>query len=178
MLYAIELPCASEDEFRSSLGPRGSAESTVFGVIVGPIAKSKGHILLSGRDLFRAALRGRDLGVAFQHYALLPHRNLFADVALALRTSAFGNEETTGPASNVLQRVDLIRCSPVRQSRLARLLARALYSKAGPCVRRAESLSNRLDFEEGGRRLDSLVASHRSAGRPVLPLEHSGHGSH
>ena len=94
-------------EFLSLLGPSGSGKSTILNIIAGSIAPSSGRILLDGADVSTVPPRERKLGMVFQNYALLPHLNVYDNVAFPLRIRGVGNAEIREKVGNALERVGL-----------------------------------------------------------------------
>ncbi|TKC88736.1 ABC transporter ATP-binding protein [Trinickia terrae] len=97
-----------EGEFLSLLGPSGSGKSTILNIIAGAIAPTSGRILLNGNDVSTVPPRERGLGMVFQNYALLPHLNVFDNVAFPLRIRGLGKEEVAKRVRNALERVGLV----------------------------------------------------------------------
>lgn len=95
-------------EFLSLLGPSGSGKSTILNIIAGSIAPSSGRILLDGKDVSTIPPRERQLGMVFQNYALLPHLNVYENVAFPLRIRGVGAAEIRQRVGNALERVGLI----------------------------------------------------------------------
>jgi putative spermidine/putrescine transport system ATP-binding protein len=96
-----------EGEFLSLLGPSGSGKSTILNIIAGAIAPTSGRILLNGTDVSTVPPRERGLGMVFQNYALLPHLNVFDNVAFPLRIRGLGKNEIAQRVRNALERVGL-----------------------------------------------------------------------
>lgn len=95
-------------EFLSLLGPSGSGKSTILNIIAGAIAPTSGRILLDGKDVSVVPPRERQLGMVFQNYALLPHLNVFDNVAFPLRIRGAGAAEIREKVGNALERVGLV----------------------------------------------------------------------
>ena len=94
-------------EFLSLLGPSGSGKSTILNIIAGAVAPSTGCIVLDGKDVSTVPPRERGLGMVFQNYALLPHLNVFDNVAFPLRIRGVGKSEIRERVRNALERVGL-----------------------------------------------------------------------
>lgn len=105
-LHATDLT-VRKGEFLSLLGPSGSGKSTILNIIAGSIAPSSGRILLDGRDVSTVPPRDRQLGMVFQNYALLPHLNVFDNVAFPLRVRGIGATEIRERVTQALHRVGL-----------------------------------------------------------------------
>jgi putative spermidine/putrescine transport system ATP-binding protein len=96
-----------EGEFLSLLGPSGSGKSTILNIIAGAVAPTHGRILLDGKDVSSVPPRERGLGMVFQNYALLPHLNVFDNVAFPLRIRGLDKNEISMRVRNALERVGL-----------------------------------------------------------------------
>lgn len=97
-----------EGEFLSLLGPSGSGKSTILNIIAGAVAPTSGRILLNSQDVSMVPPRERGLGMVFQNYALLPHLNVFDNIAFPLRIRRIGKEEIDKRVCNALERVGLV----------------------------------------------------------------------
>ncbi|RDU96363.1 ABC transporter ATP-binding protein [Trinickia dinghuensis] len=96
-----------EGEFLSLLGPSGSGKSTILNIIAGAVAPTSGRVLLDGKDVSTVPPRERGLGMVFQNYALLPHLNVFDNVAFPLRIRGLGKDEIATRVRGALERVGL-----------------------------------------------------------------------
>ncbi|PTB17095.1 spermidine/putrescine ABC transporter ATP-binding protein [Trinickia symbiotica] len=94
-------------EFLSLLGPSGSGKSTILNIIAGAVAPTEGTIVLDGKDVSTVPPRERGLGMVFQNYALLPHLNVFDNVAFPLRIRGVAKSEIQQRVRNALERVGL-----------------------------------------------------------------------
>jgi multiple sugar transport system ATP-binding protein len=65
-------------------GPSGSGKSLLLRLVAGVEQPDEGRILPGGRDVTDSAPEARDVGMAFQNFALFPHMSAFDDVASAL----------------------------------------------------------------------------------------------
>jgi len=72
------------EEFVSLLGPSGCGKSTFLRLVAGLEEKTGGTLLLNGTPITGA---GRDRGVVFQQYSLLPWLTAWENVAFALKKS-------------------------------------------------------------------------------------------
>lgn len=69
-------------EFVSLLGPSGCGKSTFLRLVAGLDTYQDGHLELDGKQITSA---GRDRGVVFQQYSLLPWLHAWENVAFALK---------------------------------------------------------------------------------------------
>ena len=67
------------------LGPSGSGKTTLLRIIAGLEVADAGTVLYHDEDVTGAAVRERNVGFVFQHYALFRHMSVFENVAFGLR---------------------------------------------------------------------------------------------
>ena len=67
------------------LGPSGSGKTTLLRIISGLEAPDAGAVLYQDEDVTDAAVRERNVGFVFQHYALFRHMTVFDNVGFGLR---------------------------------------------------------------------------------------------
>lgn len=93
-LEAITLDLA-EGEFLSLLGPSGCGKTTLLRILAGLETADRGTVAIDGQPVADAR-RQQEIGIAFQHAALLPSRTALRNVQLTLeichRTSVFDPE--------------------------------------------------------------------------------------
>ena len=94
-------------EFLTLLGPSGSGKSTILNLISGAVGATSGKIFIDGRDVTEVPARERGIGMVFQNYALMPHMNVFDNVAYPLRIRGLPKSEIAGRVRDVLARVGL-----------------------------------------------------------------------
>lgn len=84
----------NKGDFVFITGSSGAGKTTLLKIIFCAEKPSSGHALVNGRNLNRIndrelALLRRRIGVVFQDFKLLPRRNVFENVALALEIMGF-----------------------------------------------------------------------------------------
>jgi putative ABC transport system ATP-binding protein len=148
------------------LGQSGSGKTTLLSLLAGLEAPDQGEVRFDGTDLAAldpdalARLRGRNMGIIFQEYHLVPSLSARENVALPLEIL---RERDAGPrADALLERVGLSaraghfphQLSGGEQQRVA--IARALAS--GPRLLFADEPTGNLD-EATAEEVESLIFS-------------------
>jgi sulfate transport system ATP-binding protein len=72
-------------ELVALLGPSGSGKTTLLRIIAGLEPPDGGSIHFEGQNATYQAVRERQVGFVFQHYALFRHMSVFENVAFGLR---------------------------------------------------------------------------------------------
>jgi len=72
-------------ELVALLGPSGSGKTSLLRIIAGLEQPDAGSVLFNGEDATDVAVRERQVGFVFQHYALFGHMTIFENVAFGLR---------------------------------------------------------------------------------------------
>lgn len=72
-------------ELVALLGPSGCGKTTLLRIIAGLETPDSGSIQFYGKDATDKAVREREVGFVFQHYALFRHMTVFENVAFGLR---------------------------------------------------------------------------------------------
>ncbi len=72
-------------ELVALLGPSGSGKTTLLRIIAGLEGADSGALDFFGQDATRLAIRDRQVGFVFQHYALFRHMTIFNNVAFGLQ---------------------------------------------------------------------------------------------
>ena len=67
------------------LGPSGSGKTSLLRIIAGLETPDGGAVYFNGEDTTHVAVRERNVGFVFQHYALFGHMSIFENVAFGLR---------------------------------------------------------------------------------------------
>ena len=79
---SLEVPAG---ELLALLGPSGSGKTTLLRIISGLEVADRGSVFYQDEDVTDAAVRDRNVGFVFQHYALFRHMTVFDNVAFGLR---------------------------------------------------------------------------------------------
>lgn len=125
----------ADGEIVAILGTSGSGKSTLLNMAAGLVMPDSGRILDHGQDITAVAPEKRRFALMFQDYALLPHLNVWQNVAFGLRMQGMAKSQARKAAEGMLQQVGLAQAAtePVtilsggEKQRVA--LARALVIK-------------------------------------------------
>ena len=179
ILSAIDMQ-VNAGEAVAILGPSGSGQSTLLGLLAGLDQPSQGRVSLLGRALgeldedARAALRAGRVGFVFQSFQLLPGMTALENVALPLQIGRRRNAR--GQAEALLHEVGLgerlshlpRQLSGGEQQRVA--LARAFAGD--PQVLFADEPTGNLDADSGQRIIDLLFGLRDRVGCTLLLVTH------
>lgn len=94
-------------QFVTLLGPSGSGKTTLLNIVSGMVEATAGSIHIAGKDVTNVPPGGRDLGMVFQNYALMPHMSVFENVAFPLRIRKMPRDEIARQVAEVLDVVQL-----------------------------------------------------------------------
>jgi len=150
-----------EGEFAAVIGKSGSGKSTLLNMLTGIDHPTSGQVLVDGVDLYamseskRSLWRGRNLGIVFQFFQLLPMLNLLENVMLPMDYVGMYNiDQRPKKAMELLTLVGL--------EEQAQMLPRAVSRGQQQSAAIARSLANNapiLVADEPTGNLDSLSAS-------------------
>ena len=129
--------------FVTLLGPSGCGKTTTLRMIAGFESPDEGEIYLGNEPINELTPNKRDTAMVFQSYALLPHYNIFDNVAYGLKIRKVPKDEIKRRVTDILALVGLEgmesrmtnQLSGGQQQRVA--LARALVMEPGvppPCT--------------------------------------------
>jgi putative ABC transport system ATP-binding protein len=162
------------------IGPSGSGKSTLLMVMAGLERPDSGTVMVAGQDLCRldedglARFRGRQIGIVFQSFHLIPTMTALENVAVPLQLA--GTADAFGRAARELAAVGLAdraghypaELSGGEQQRVA--LARALAPD--PAILVADEPTGNLDEAIGGQIIELLFAGHRERGTTLVLVTH------
>lgn len=125
----------NEGEFLALLGPSGCGKTTILKIITGLEQPDSGDVFIDGVSILKTPTEKRNIGMAFQNYALFPHMNVFNNVAYGLKIRKKNKKEIKKEVEQVLNLVHMngmedrgvMSLSGGQQQRVA--LARALVIK-------------------------------------------------
>jgi putative ABC transport system ATP-binding protein len=170
-------------EFVSLVGKSGSGKSTLLNMITGIDHPTQGRMVIGGTDIYagvtesqRSRWRGRNLGIVFQFFQLLPMLTLLENVMLSMDfAEMYDFDERPGRAMEMLKLVGLEAFAnklPVLvstgQQQLA-AIARALA--CDPPLLVADEPTGNLDSKSANIIIDLFEELSRS-GKTVLMVTH------
>ena len=162
------------------VGPSGSGKSTLLMVMAGLERADTGSIVVAGADLRAmdedalARFRGRNVGIVFQSFHLIPTMTALENVAVPLELA--GAPDAFRRARDELALVGLAerlshypaQLSGGEQQRVA--LARALAPH--PAILVADEPTGNLDEATGKQVIDLLFAGHVERGTTLILVTH------
>ena len=167
-------------EFVFILGPSGSGKTTLLRLILRELSPTAGKILVADQDLSNLPnheiphLR-RQIGSAFQDFKLIPYKNAYENVILALDILGMSEDKMKQKGAELLERVGLIEKAHLFPSQLSGgeiqrvAIARALALE--PVLLFADEPTGNLDQETSSQIIKLLEDIH-SHGTTVIMATH------
>jgi glycine betaine/proline transport system ATP-binding protein len=164
------------------MGLSGSGKSTLVRLLTRLIEPTSGEVVMNGRDIVTASeaelreLRRTHTSMVFQHFGLLPHRQVIDNVAYGLEVRGIGKKERRAKASEI---VDLVGLKGYEKS-YPDQLSGGMQQRVGL----ARALANdpeMLLFDEPFSALDPLIRRdmqnevirlHRELGKTMVFITH------
>jgi putative ABC transport system ATP-binding protein len=162
------------------VGPSGSGKTTLLMVLAGLEQVDSGSLLVAGQDLTKldedalARFRGRNVGIVFQSFHLIPTMTALENVAVPLELA--GDADAHDRAAAELAAVGLkermshypAQLSGGEQQRVA--LARALAPS--PSILVADEPTGNLDDKTGQQVIELLFRGHVDRGMTLILVTH------
>jgi putative ABC transport system ATP-binding protein len=173
-------------EFVSIVGPSGNGKSTLLNMITGIDRPTGGEIFVNGKAVHDmsenqlAKWRGREVGVIFQFFQMLPSLSLLQNVALPMEFLGKGNrKQRRARALHLLDIVGLAdqagklpsMVSGGQQQRAA--IARALANDPGLLI--ADEPTGNLDSKTAEQVFDIFIRLVEEQGKTLLMVTHDAH---
>lgn len=87
-------------------GPSGAGKTVLLRLIAGVIEPDSGQIKISGTDVDGVEPEDRNIGMAFQNFALFPHMDAHANIASPLTAQKQDKSAIQSGVSNVSQALE------------------------------------------------------------------------
>ena len=169
-------------EFVFIVGDSGSGKSTLIRLIMKELNPTDGTIIVNGQNLNRMRHRNiakyrRGLGVVFQDFRLLKDRNIYENIAFALRVTETPGKVIKKKVPAALSLVGLAQkyksfpkeLSGGEQQRVA--IARAIVNE--PAILLADEPTGNLDSRMGAEVMELLHRLNKEDGRTIVMVTHN-----
>ena len=176
--YAVKDPCLEiqPGSFVTLLGPSGCGKTTTLRMIAGFESPDEGEIYLGNEAINALPPNKRDTAMVFQSYALLPHYNVFDNVAYGLKLRKVPKDEIKERVTRILELVELSgmearmtnQLSGGQQQRVA--IARALATN--PKVLLCDEATSALDPKTTNAILELIREINQKLGITVIIITH------
>ena len=171
-----------QGEFVFIVGDSGSGKSTLIRLIMKELEPTEGTIIVNGQNLKRMKHRNiakyrRGIGVVFQDFRLLKDRNIYENIAFALRVTETPTRVIKRKVPAALSLVGLAQkykafpkeLSGGEQQRVA--IARALVAK--PAIVLADEPTGNLDSKTSADVLGLLQRTSREFDQTLVMITHN-----
>jgi cell division transport system ATP-binding protein len=167
-------------DFAFVVGPTGSGKSTLLRLLYREIAPTRGTVVVAGEDVSKikpaaVPFLRRKLGIVFQDFKLLPQKNVWENLAFALRVIAVSPKEIRRRISEVLELVGLAhRCDAFPQQMSGGEQQRAAIARAlvnYPTILLADEPTGNLDPDTSWE-IVQLLDQVNTRGTTVLVASH------
>ncbi|WP_028235598.1 cell division ATP-binding protein FtsE [Pseudobutyrivibrio sp. MD2005] len=168
-------------EFVFIVGDSGSGKSTLIRLLLKELEPTKGKIYINGQDLKKVTHKKvpkyrRNVGVVFQNFRLLPDRNVYENIAFAMKVVEAPNREIKKKVPMMLSLVGLAAKYKSRPSQLSGgeqqrvAIARALVND--PKIILADEPTGNLDSDNTWE-IMKLLDEINQRGTTVLVVTHN-----
>ncbi len=168
-------------EFVFVVGDSGSGKSTLIRLLLKELEPTKGKIYINGQDLRKVThkkipMYRRNVGVVFQNFRLFPDRNVYENVAFAMKVVESPNREIKKKVPTILSLVGLAAKYKSRPSQLSGgeqqrvAIARALINE--PKIILADEPTGNLDNDNTWE-IMKLLEEINQRGTTVVVVTHN-----
>ena len=163
--------------FVTLLGPSGCGKTTTLRMIAGFESPDEGEIYLGDEAINALTPNKRDTAMVFQSYALLPHYNVFDNVAYGLKLRKVPKDEIKRRVMAILDLVELTgmegrmtnQLSGGQQQRVS--IGRALINR--PAIVLADEPTGTLDSKSSDEIVELLKISNRKYDQTIIMITHN-----
>lgn len=96
-----------KNEFLTLLGPSGCGKTTTLRIIGGFEQPDTGRIFFNNEDITELPPHKRPINTVFQKYSLIPHMNIYENIAFGLRIKKMKEKEIKEKVAKALELVEL-----------------------------------------------------------------------
>ena len=114
VIHGVDL-AVKDGEFVVFVGPSGCGKSTLLRMIAGLESITGGDVVIGGEQVNDIAPADRGIAMVFQSYALYPHKDVYGNMAFALRHAGEDKaviDERVRKAADILGLQDLLKRRP------------------------------------------------------------------
>ena len=163
-------------KFYTLLGASGSGKSTILNIIAGLTDATSGDIYLDGERINDVPINKRDVHTVFHNYALLPHKNVFDNIAFPLKIRKIDKHEIE---KRVMEALKLVRLTGFEHRRIQKLsggqkqrvaIARAIINQ--PKLILADEPTGALDSHSSQALLSTIQSINESLDATILMVTH------
>lgn len=171
----------AKGEFVYLVGPTGSGKTTLLRLVTRELLPTKGQVTVEGINIrkinnYDLAYLRRDVGVVFQDFRLLPHLNVYENVAFVQEAIGIPPADVRKRTNDVLDRLGLWRrrflypeqISGGEQQRVA--IGRAIANS--PSILLADEPTGNLDLHKA-EEIMQLLLSINASGTTVVVATHN-----
>ena len=162
------------------VGPSGSGKTSLLMLLAGLERPSRGSVAIDGTDIAhlsedeRARFRGRNIGIVFQSFHLIPTMTAIENVAIPLELA--GRRDANARAREALDQVGLSHRTSHRPGQLSggeqQRVALARAFAPSPRLLLADEPTGNLDARTGEKVTDLMFGLQRDHGTTLLLITH------
>ena len=177
--YAVKDTCLEiqPGSFVTLLGPSGCGKTTTLRMIAGFESPDEGEIYLGNEAINALPPNKRDTAMVFQSYALLPHYNVFDNVAYGLKLRKVPKDEIKERVTRILELVELSgmearmtnQLSGGQQQRTA--IGRAIVKN--PDILLCDEPTGALDYNTSKEILRLIEQVNQKYGNTIIMVTHN-----
>jgi ABC-type sugar transport system ATPase subunit len=117
-LKSVEFSVSKGDYF-ILLGVSGAGKSMILETIAGLVKPDSGSILLDGKDITRAKIQNRSVGLVFQDHAIFPHMTVRENIGYSLYGISLAHDERKKRIEEIAGQMNIISLLGRRPSTLS-----------------------------------------------------------
>lgn len=163
-------------------GPSGSGKTTLISIIATILTPDEGELKLLNQDMNtltepeKAEFRGKNIGIVFQSFFLIPTLTIAENVALPLIAGGVKEKEAVDKATALLDKIHLAHRAHTSPANLSKgqqqkvAIARAMITDAAIMI--CDEPTSSLDHASGFEIMEFLHALVRNSTKAILVVTH------